>query len=112
MNHIKDTREPIFRKIGKRYVECGKVDSPYADGCNWESNKKDGLWLHTSGEFHKAMSFICSLEELKLPAIQIAAMHLLKEQLAHAIVQRMYSPFSPYELAKYVTDFICNQKSE
>jgi hypothetical protein len=112
MNHIVDQREPVFRKVGKRYVECGKINSPYIDGGSWEGNRKDGLWLHTSTNHSKCMSFISTLEDLKLPANQIAALHLKKEELLKHLVKKLGSQFSLNEVAQYAIDFIYNSQSQ
>lgn len=105
---IKDPREPVFRKIGKRYVQCGSVNSPYlrdADG-QWESTRKDGLWLNTSGEGWRGMTFLSTLEDLPLPATQLAGLFKHRDELVGELMKAMEKPVSAYELATLTLKFV------
>lgn len=106
--HIRDQREPIFRKKGNRYVQCGFVDSPYLKDQvgSWEHTRKDGLWLHTSSDSHRAMTFVSTLEDLPLPATQLAALHLKRDELVKTILKAWENPISAHELAGVVFDFV------
>lgn len=111
---IKDTREPVYRKIGKRYVPIGTVNSPYLkEGGCWDRTRKDGLWLHTSVEGScRAMTFISTLEDLPLPATQLAGLHLNKDALIKTILKAWEKPISAYELAEIVFDFVSKIQPE
>ena len=112
--HARDPREPIFRKIGKRYVQCGTVTSPYLKGQLgiWEITRKDGLWLHTSGDSFSAMTFLSTLEDLPLPATQLAGLHLHKDAFVKTILKAWENPISAHELAEVVFDFVSKLQPE
>ena len=112
--HARDPREPIFRKIGKRYVQCGFVNSPYLKGQlgSWEHTRKNGLWLHTSSDSHRAMTFVSTLEELPLPATQLAGLHLKRDELVKTIIKAWENPISANELAEVVFDFVSKLQPE
>lgn len=111
---IKDPREPVFRKVGKRYVQCGSIDTPYlrdADG-QWESTRRDGLWLHTSGNGWKGMTFLSTLENLPLPATQLAGLFKHREELVKKLVETMEKPVSAYDLATLMLTFVSKLQAE
>lgn len=82
MNHI-DPRESVYRKQGKRYIPCGKLNSCH----DFDSFKSPGLWLHTEsdGGGIRSMTLIAKLEELPSSAVVFAGAMLLKDELSAVI---------------------------
>jgi hypothetical protein len=112
-HHVKDPREPVFRKVGKRYVQCGRIDTPYLRDKTgqWESTRKDGLWLHTSGDGWKAMTCISTLEDLPLPVTQLAGLFKHREELVQEILSAMHKPVSAHDLATLMLTFVSKLQS-
>ena len=79
MNYI-DPRESVYRKHGKRYIPCGKLNSCH----DFDGFKSPGLWLHTEsdGGGTRTMTLIAKLEELQTSAVSFASAMRNKDELA------------------------------
>jgi hypothetical protein len=110
---IRDPREPVYRKVGKRYVECGRIDTPYLKDRqgSWEGIRKDGLWLHTSGDGWRGMTFLSSLEDLPCSAVRLAAMHAKQDDLTKLIMVCNGQSMSVAELSKTILHFLATSPS-
>lgn len=65
---ITDPREPVYRKVGRKYVQCGTVNSG-----GWIGFYAEGLWLMHDTDCGTAVFLISKLEELPSSAASLAA---------------------------------------
>ena len=102
-----DPREPVYRKMGKRYVAFASLDDGWHKFDPWHS---PGLWLHTRSDGMVSQSLIATLDELPSSAVAFGAILQHKQELVDLL--RDKQNLSHHDLATAVLEWIAGKTTK